>query len=268
MRSERIFMTWDEFNRLPRRLGWKHEYWDGHAHLTPGHTIVSVQVEVSLCEVASAWPLRPVVPEDEAALVPLYVAAFGDTVEYCDWKWRKIAAAARENIQGFFAGKRGAPLPASLVALAPPSGHGGETIIGASLVVEPPQSRPMLDLLFIRPDWHRHGVSSALVSASLAELHRAGKTTLRSRYHLANEASRAWHRRFGFVEQPDLFLAKHYHTFAWYELDRRKEAGDLSEAEHAELLAEIERLKARVEELEEIGRREGFDAVLPLLHEP
>jgi hypothetical protein len=44
MRSQHLPMTSEEFKLMPRKLGWKSEYWDGRAHITPGYRIVTVSV--------------------------------------------------------------------------------------------------------------------------------------------------------------------------------------------------------------------------------
>jgi DNA recombination-dependent growth factor C len=102
-----------------------------------------------------------------------------------------------------------------------------------------------------------------LVSSALNALHCAAKKRLTSSYNLANEASLRWHRRFGFVEQPDLLITRVRLQCALHELGRRED--DLDEEERARLEAESTRLSAEVSALEEIAEREGFDAVAPLL---
>src|ERR671914_3021046 len=49
MRSLRVPMMWEEWERLPWRFGWKHEYWDGPAHLTPrqDHVLVEIRLRPS-----------------------------------------------------------------------------------------------------------------------------------------------------------------------------------------------------------------------------
>ena len=198
----------------------------------------------------------------------VYIDAFGDTVEYCDWKADRIQAAARRNLHGYFEGERGAPLPASRVALAPVQGFGPQPIIGAALIVEPKPGQTMLDLLFVLPEWQQHGVATALVSGAMNELYRAGVPSLYSRYHLANAASRAWHRGFGFVDQPDLFLAQHLRSHARHELRQRDQIRELDAVARAELVAELEYWETRVRELEIAAGGTGLDALLPLLQDP
>ena len=278
MRSQHISMTPEEFERMPRKLGWKYEYWDGQAHITPSYRIVTIAVEIKHCPVRFAldsrdgavYPdedgahqrllreplkspcrIRAVTKSDEVQLTLAYFAAFRDTIEYCDWEPEKIAATAKKDIQDFFAGKRGNPLPASRVAVASQEVY-EESLVGAALIVEKDNGQPLLDMLFVIPEWHRRGVATALVSAAINELYCSGMKRLESRYFLGNDASQAWHRKFGFVDEPDLFLAELYYRHAMYELWRREKIGNLTEAEREALSSEIGRWKAQVDELERI----------------
>jgi GNAT superfamily N-acetyltransferase len=141
---------------------------------------------------------------DELPLVSAYVSAFADTVEYCEVPEEAITSSAGENIRAFLGGDRGPALPSSCVAID--SGTAGPcvgAVAGAALVTRSRNGAPLLDMLFVRRTWQRRGLATALVSWSLQELLARGERVLRSRYHLANEASRAWHRRFGFAWEQD-----------------------------------------------------------------
>ena len=86
--------------------------------------------------------------------------------------------------------------------------------------------------LFVHP-WHgRQGWATALVTRVVRGLLVEGASKLESCAHLANEASLAWHQRFGFREVPDFWIASYRARFYAHELERRK---DLSEAERAQL---------------------------------
>jgi len=256
-------MTLKEFELMPRKLGWKHEYWDGQAHITPSYRIVTTAVEIKPRSLPSPCRIQAVDKGDEAQLISAYFAAFSDTIEYCDWEPEESAAAARKDIQEFFAGKRGNPLPSSRVAVASQSEVAEESIVGAALVIEKTDGQPLLDMLFVIPEWQRKGLATALVSAVINELYSAGMKRLVSRYLLGNNASQTWHRKFGFVEEPDLFLAQLYYHHARYELCRQKKIGALTESQRQSLSSEVERWKAQVGELEKIAEQEGMEAVLP-----
>lgn len=261
MRSQHLPMTWEEFELMPWRLGWKYEYWAGEAHLTPWQRFAVTRVAVQPRAMDSSCLLRPITQDDEAPLTTLFFAAFHDTIEFCDWETKKITAIAKKNIRNFFAGKRGSPLPASRLAVVPDA---PETIVGAALVIEH-ETGPFLDMLFVAPAWHRHGLATALTSEAINELYADGVETLRSCYFIGNEESMAWHKKFGFVEEPDLMLAQMYQHHAQHELWRRVQLGDLTEAERSRLVAECERWSAQVAELEKIADEQGIEAVMPTM---
>ncbi len=82
---------------------------------------------------------------------------------------------------------------------------------------------------------------------------------------LGNEASQAWHQQFGFVEEPDLFLARLNYRHAEHELWRREKIGNLGKADRLMLVSEVQRWKSQVDELEAIAKQKGMEAVYPLL---
>jgi len=258
-------MTIAEFELLPMKLGWKYEYWDGQAHISPGYQVVTVTIEVKPRPVNSQFRLRPIDARAEAQLVTAYLAAFRDAIEYCDWEPEQIQVSAHDTIQGFLAGKRGQPLPISRVAINSQAESGAEYIIGAALLVEKKDGRPLLDILFVVPEWQRQGLATALVSEAVNELVGSGAETLESRYMLGNDGSSAWHQRFGFVEEPDLLLVRQFYRHAQHELWRREKFGDLTETERQVQIAEVQQWKLRIEELELIAEQHGMEAVLPLL---
>ncbi len=258
MRSQRLRMTIEEFHGLPRRPGWKHEYFGGKAHLRPGHGVALTTLRLAARVVGSPHILRPVARRDATALAQAFFVAFQDTVEYCDWKAAAVRDSARECIASYFSGARGSPLPASRVAEA----QGG--VVGAALLVATGDG-PLLDMLFVQPEQQRGGLATALVAAAGNDLLAAGWHTLASRYHVANEASRDWHRRFGFEDVPDLHLARMYLQVARHELRRREEFGGLTAEERAALVAERDRWHAEVRRLEAIEQRDGYWAVAPNL---
>lgn len=233
MKSQHIPMTIDEFHVMPHKLGWKHEYWNGQAHITPSYSgIVTAALPVQPRPVTPACTVRSVVEADMAGLYAAYVAAFEDTIDYCDWQLAAIQSAAQETLTGYFAEQRGKPLPATQVAL-----HDTE-MIGAAFIVEKKNGQPFLDLLFVVPQWHRKGIAITLVGTALNELAAAGYHTFTSRFWLGNEESRTWHHRFGFVDEPNQFLAGAYYRHAQHELERHEILGHLTLAERDALVAE------------------------------
>src|SRR5206468_3554338 len=111
---------------------------------------------------------------------------------------------------------------ASRVAVRVNSSTKRERIVGAALIVEAAPRQPALDILFVSPRKRRSGIASALAGAAMNELHTAGLKTLESAYVLGNEESRAWHQKFGFLEEPDLLSAQLYYRHAQHELQRHE----------------------------------------------
>jgi hypothetical protein len=90
-----------------------------------------------------------------------------------------------------------------------------------------------------------------------------GAGTLTSCYQLANTASQAWHRTFGFVERPDLGYAQADHRRARQELCRRENTEDLTAGERAALHAEVPYWHDQIEALERLAAEQGYEAVNP-----
>lgn len=255
-------MTFDEFKRLPRRVGWKHEYVGGNAYFQPRHSIAIVRAETvpRPVSVPEGFTIRPATPADGPCLIPAFFDAFLHSVDYWGWKRPKVRGSARDSVLTCFAGKRGDFHPASSLAVAPT----GRSIAGAALVVLDAEA-PNLDLLFVRPRWQRLGLATALVQTAMNDLHSRGETDLNSGYVVANRESAAWHQEFGFVELPDLARAKEQYHDTRHELQRRELIGDICESERRAMELEAERWGARVKELEAVAERDGYEAVSPLL---
>ena len=105
MRSQHIPMTWQEYESLPMKLGWKYEYWDGQTHISPRHNVVSVTISVQPRPIRSSCAIRPVLTTDEPELIAAYIAAYSDTIDFCDWEADRIEAAAQKDITGIFSWK-------------------------------------------------------------------------------------------------------------------------------------------------------------------
>lgn len=263
-KSKRPQMSMSEFELLPMRPGWKYEYWDGRAHITPRENSVIVAMPVTVRRADTSFVLRRVSIDDALELTSAFLEAFVDSVEYCDWETEKISEAADKAIRSHFSGERGKPHVASRVAMAFDRGLRRDSIVGAALLTRAPRY-PILDLLFVRPAWQRHGIATALMSNAMNELHGLGETLLKSAYHAANEGSMNWHQRFGFVEEPDLLRARLYASSARHELWRREKIGDLSHSEKARLQDEADLWEQEVERLEAIAYRDGYEAVAPVM---
>ena len=58
-------MSWEDYEMMPWKLGWKHEYWDGRAHITPRLHVMCVVMDVQRRPVNSFCPVRPLLAEDQ-----------------------------------------------------------------------------------------------------------------------------------------------------------------------------------------------------------
>ncbi len=257
-----IRMTFEEFERLPRPPGWKHEYFGGNAYIQPRHSVAIVRLETAYrpVSVPEGFQIRPATPEDAPRLVPAFFDAFRQSVDYWGYRQAAIRQSAADSIRTCFAGQRGAFHPTSFLAVAPM----GRSVAGAALLVEDGEG-PNLDLLFVRPRWQRQGLANALVQTALTDLHTQGEPHLDSAYVVANAVSAAWHQKFGFIELPDLARAKEQYYDILHEVRRRELIGELTDAERQAMERGAEQWRQRIEELEALADQDGYEAVSPLL---
>ncbi len=182
MKSRRIPMTSDEFRHLERKPGWKYEYIEGTAYVSPREHLISCSVPTAPRRADSPWLLTTVGPEDAEGLLQAYFAAFRDGIEYCDWPDSAINQDARKVVQGILAGEHGELLPASRLA------RDHDRIIGTALIIERTPNTALLDAVYVIPDRQHRGLATVLVSDALSQLYATGFQTLESRYQLDNAA--------------------------------------------------------------------------------
>jgi len=198
------------------------------AHLTPREHCVRLQVELSYREIAASENICPVDNQFKTQMIETFYETFQDSVEFCNWPVDKITAHARKNINDFFEGKRGRPLPVSVMALESES----RKLIGLALFLENKDGNAELDLLFVKPSFQGKGIATQMVNTAANQLYDEGTTELHSAYHICNEGSRKWHIKFGFKEMPDQFYCRM--KYSWYgheiwRLERLDKNADLDE---------------------------------------
>lgn len=246
MKSEQIVMSWEEYEIMPWRLGWKHEYFNGMAYLTPRQQSVLTIIKVApRNDTPKSFRIRPVVPTDAPELKRLFFEVFHDSVEYCNYEELDIQESAQSCIDNYFGAVKGKSSKVSCVAISPEG-----ILIGTALVIEKPEQQPYLRLLGVSPLWQRRGVATGLMATMLNQLVNTPFTQLKSRYFLANEASRNWHHRFGFQDQLDLFAARLFYRHAQHELWRQEQLGQLPKKDLARLALEVEQWQAEVDRQE------------------
>ncbi len=259
--SQHIPMSYEEWRDLPYQPGWKYEYVDGSAHITPSHQVAVTQVTVTPRAVTAPCTLRPALASDEADLLPVYMQAFADNQAFCDYTEARFHDAAQKDLGESFHGHRGPLLAASRVAVD--TSGATPQLIGAALLSRDADYGPVLDLIFVLPAWHHQGVGTALASEATNVLAQDGEQTLTSCYQLANITSQQWHQGFGFVELPDLRYAWVYLRRAQQELYRCEQSGDARSETHALLVAEVAHWCNRVKALERMDDEQGFWSVYP-----
>jgi GNAT superfamily N-acetyltransferase len=216
-----IPMSWEEFEVMEQPFGWKVEYWDGHAHLTPRSYGVKTKLHLSPRHAPHDPSLVTVSPDYRDPMMAGYCETFGNSIEFCGWSRSAIAASAVKDIGNYFAGQWGEPLSASVLALVP----GAQQLAGLALISRRPKHGAYMDLLYVRPDFQRQGMATAMLNRAIDHLVESGFQTLTSAYHIVNEPSRLWHHRQGFEDRYDWYYAQL--KVSWYhsEMRRRERLG-------------------------------------------
>lgn len=231
-------MSVAEFEVLEHPFGWKVEYWDGQAHLTPREMGVTTRLALWPSSLGQAQPfdvsteqsiyshfrLVPVQPTYAEQMIAGYFETFVDSVEFCDWPQAQIQASAEKCISRYLAREPGNALPASVMALELDS----QALVGLALFVLKKEQKPHLDLLYVRPPFQRQGVATAMVSWGIKHLIAGHFSELLSAYHICNEDSQRWHHKFGFQDIYDPYYMSI--RLGWLKLEIwRREKLDLLE---------------------------------------
>ena len=255
LRSTHRKMSFAAFERMRWRLGWKHEYYDGRAHIKPASLTVTLRLDLAPRPRPKFRGIRPLHRSDEAALEEPFLAAFARAPDYANYPPERYRRMAAEYLGRFFGTIRGEWSAVSRVAEA------NGKIIGGALVKARP-SGPLLDCLFVCPDFAGRGLATALVTRVVNSLLKRGDTRLTSYVLLANERSLAWHRRFGFAEVPNLWIASYRWRFYAYEAERHRKLGTLSADDLAKLVTAADFWRAEADRLEAMKKRD-FDSAHP-----
>jgi hypothetical protein len=110
MKSLKIPMTIEEYHLAEFPFGWKDEYCDGFAYISPREHGILMKIPVEKREVKlSAGEIRPASEATFEDLTKLFYASFVDSVEFCDYPKSEIKKQAEKNVRKFFNGRRGIP---------------------------------------------------------------------------------------------------------------------------------------------------------------
>lgn len=240
-------MSFEDFElKVPHRPGWKREYYSGRAHVRPSWLMVRFVLALARRVPPAVTGVRPLELSDETALHEAFFDAFRFAPDYCDYPLSHYRKRSREYIDGFYGKVRGEWSQASRVVT-----HRKRIIAGA-LIKRIKGKKPLLDCLFVRPDFRRQGLATAACTGAVNALVRGRHPALQSYVLLANEPSLAWHQRFGFEELPDLWVAQSRCFSAHRELDRLSKLGQLEDNERIRLEQVAHRWRQEMDRLEKL----------------
>jgi GNAT superfamily N-acetyltransferase len=259
MKSQKIPMSVDEYYLLPQKRGWKYEYYGDAAVISPRQWTEAV--ELAITPQPFTMPYMVQTPSEDicAAIADGVRVAYQDSIEFCDYRPSYFGEAVQTMTSKFL--KYGKQKHAWVITF--PYQRSVRALAGCYVKPKKDESVVMLESLFVRPEWQRAGLASALLRYVLNQLASEGKTTLQSGYWLGNEASTAWHAAMGFKLLPDLTVTRIKLHDVRQELHRRELFG----LDVAELQAQLEALKAEVERLERVADEQGYEAVAPTFRE-
>jgi hypothetical protein len=221
MKRKRIPMSLAEYEALEHPFGWKVEYWNGQAQLSPREFGVTTRIGLLPRRLESDHTLIPVDATYTEQMIAGYFEIFADSIEFCDWPQAEVQKSAQKCIRNYFAGEKAKALPASAIALDPNS----QNLAGLALFALNQKKKPHLELLYVRHPFQRSGIATAMVTWGMNTLIELGFQELFSTYHVCNDPSRQWHHRFGFQDIYDPYYIRH--KFAWleHEIWRREKIG-------------------------------------------
>jgi GNAT superfamily N-acetyltransferase len=264
VKSQKIPMTIEEYQVLPWKRGWKYEYFDDAVFISPRQWVETVQLSIHQQDYTIAHAVQAPIESLRLAIAEGLHAAYRDSIEFCDYDDGYFAKAVETMTHNFLEFSH---MNHAWLITFP---HKEEVRVLAGCYVKPiadegvihsEQSRIRLESLFVRPEWQRAGLATALLKHLVNQLSNEGHTRLESGYFVGNEASTAWHRRMRFEVMPDLRITRIDKHHAHHELERCEQLG-LAVVAAREA---YQRLKKEVNKLEQIEAVEGFEAVTPSL---
>ncbi len=244
MKNFKIPMTIEEFEVYQVPFGWKDEYSNGFAYITPREHGVMMKIEITKRQIESQAEIRPISEASFEELAKLFYDSFVNSVEYYTQTKNEVKKAAQREINNFFNGRRGIPqFDLSKIAVT------DSKKVGASLVSKYKYGFKN-EILFVHPKHQGKNIGTALVSSVLNDLDNLGEKIFWSEHHICNELSANWHRKFGFMEETDIMTARFRRNYYRHEVYRNERLG------HPEKVLELklfrEKAEAEVERLEKI----------------
>lgn len=244
-------MSIEAFERLPRRVGYKYEYLAGRARisLNPSSLVVVAAIADDMGDPAPQAAFPTISLDSVRSLSPATVAAhwahaFEGAPEYQGYTDAARERNAQEQVDAWFSEQSQVADDASCIAM------GGDTPVGV-LFVSTREAHPCLAIAFVDPAYRRRGIGTWMVRRASAALRAHDARVVTSTYHLANQASAAWHLALGFRELPDWLVAQHRARYAVHNA-RHGLVDDVFQARR-----EAERLRAEAERLRRAHQRDG-----------
>ncbi len=249
MDCPKIPMSYDEFDTMEHLLGWKTEYWDGCAHLSPRE--MGIETRLALPASSSVEPsleaFISITPDSSYSqqIIDGYIASFINSVEFCGWPTDRIFEEAHDDIALYFGNKRGKPLSASVILLEPET----QWVIATALVTDKSKQGACLELLYVRPPYQRQGIGSHIIRHITHTLSKQGYSQLASRYHICNFQSRQFYHKLGFQDVRDRYTLPTYIAWLRNEIHRKESLKMLDGIE--EMKQEQKQLRNKLDRLEE-----------------
>ncbi len=216
-------LTWEQFHQLPRNAGYKYEYLEGKALLTPRAKHYHALLDLRLFRPSGQEPepevtLRPMIVDDFLPLEVPFKAAFHRIQPFGSLDDAMQREAAHQCLQRTRIGGDGPWIEqASFVALNPEGEPCGAILITLLPAGEPDEwdsyywhtpppadsiaqrrGRPHLTWIFVAPRSAGYSVGSALLAAAVQALVGLRYDQLATTFMLGNESSMLWHWRNGF----------------------------------------------------------------------
>jgi GNAT superfamily N-acetyltransferase len=210
----------EQFQRLPRNAAFRYDQRDGRVWINPRPRYYHALLDLTTPRdgARAAATVRPVRPEDWAAMAELFARSFRDHQPFAGLNDAEAAEAAQKCLAqtrndgdgpwieaaSFLAWDAAGELSgAVLITLLPDADL---TSFDGYHWAEPPPpdclarrlGRPHLTWVFVGPNWSGCGLGARLLDAAAAALLGLGYRELASTFLVGNESSMLWHWRNGF----------------------------------------------------------------------
>ena len=250
-RATKIPMTYEEFEIYDVPFGWKDEYYDGFAFITPRPYGVMMKMKIEKRDLKKDIELLNFSEVSQRELSELFFQSFVDSVEYLNFSKQAVKREAKTEIGNFFKGRRGIPQPEYCKVAAV-----NEKKVGACLISKYKYGFKN-EILFVHPEFQGRGIGSFMLSAVLNDLNKTREKYLWSEHHICNEKSAEWYKNFGFVEVTDIMTAKFRLNYYRQQVYRSEKLHEVEKLKTLKPL--LNKAKRKVDQLKKIEEQD-FEA--------